>query len=92
MIRSFEHKGLERFFLTGSKAGIQPAHESKLRKQLTALNNATKPSDMGAPGWDLHPLGGDKEGFWSVTVNGNWRVTFKFSGTDAEVVGYKDYH
>ncbi|MBI1627071.1 type II toxin-antitoxin system RelE/ParE family toxin [Comamonas suwonensis] len=92
MIRSFVHKGLERFFKTGSKAGIQAAHESRLRRQLAALNSAKKPSDMGVPGWGLHPLGGDKEGFWSVTVNGNWRVTFKFDGQDAEVVGYEDYH
>lgn len=92
MIKSFAHKGLEKFFLKGTKAGIQPAHSAKLRLQLYALNSARKPGDMGAPGWDLHPLGGDMDGYWSVSVNGNWRMTFRFDGEDAEVVNYEDYH
>lgn len=92
MIKSFVHKGLEKFFLKGTKAGIQAAHAKKLRLQLFALNGAKKPSDMGVPGWDLHPLGGDMDGFWSVSVNGNWRMTFRFDGEDAEVVDYEDYH
>ena len=92
MIKSFRHSGLEKFFLIGSKAGIQPAHATKLRLQLAALNNATQPSDMGAPGWNLHPLKGELDGHWSISVNANWRVTFLFEGQDVTVVDYQDYH
>lgn len=92
MIRSFRHKGLEAFFSRGTKAGIQPQHASKLRLQLTALNAATKPSDLVAPGWRLHPLTGEFRGFHSITVNGNRRVIFRFVGQDVELVDYLDYH
>ena len=92
MIQSFRHKGLELFFKKGSKAKIQPHHEDRLRLQLFALNRATKPEDLNAPGWRLHPLSGDMQGFWSITVNGNWRLIFRFVGTDAELVDYLDYH
>lgn len=92
MIKSFTHSGLEVFFNTGSKKGIQPHHEKRLRNQLAALNSAQKPEDMGVPGWKLHPLTGQMDGYWSITVNANWRVTFKFEGSDAYVVDYQDYH
>jgi proteic killer suppression protein len=92
MIRSFRHKGVERFFRTGSKAGIQPKHAGRLRNQLFALNNARRAEDMNAPGWNLHPLRGDLEGHWSVSVSGNWRLTFKFEGEDVVFVDYQDYH
>lgn len=92
MIRSFKHRGLKKFFETGSKAGIQPVHAAKLEVQLGFLDAATTPNNMAVPGWDLHPLKGELEGHWSVKVNGNWRLTFRFSGTDAEVVDYQDYH
>jgi proteic killer suppression protein len=92
MIRSFRHKGLEAFFRTGSKAGIQPAHAEKLRRQLTALEYAVRPEDMNAPGWRWHPLKGDLRGHYAVTVNGNWRLVFRFDNDDAELVDYLDYH
>lgn len=92
MIKSFKHKGLERFFTTGSTAGIQAKHANKLRIQLTALNHAVKPEDMNAPSWKLHPLKGNLEDHWAITVNGNWRLTFKFDGSHAELVSYQDYH
>jgi proteic killer suppression protein len=92
MIKTFRHKGLEAFFLTGSKAGIQPRHAGKLRVMLTALNLAKAPEDMNAPGWRLHALKDDLRGHWSVWVNGNWRLTFRFNGDDAELVDYQDYH
>ncbi|HEX8815329.1 MAG TPA: type II toxin-antitoxin system RelE/ParE family toxin [Terriglobales bacterium] len=92
MIRSFRHKGVEQFFRTGSKAKIQAHHAERLRKQLFALDNAKSPGDMNAPGWKLHALHGDLEGHWSVTVSGNWRLTFMFAGQDAELVDYRDYH
>jgi len=92
MIRSFRHKGLERFFLHGSKAGIQAAHASRLRLQLGRLDAAAGPGDMNLPGWRLHPLKGPLKGMWAVSVSGNWRLTFAFDGKDAELVDYRDYH
>jgi proteic killer suppression protein len=92
MIKSFAHKGLEKFFGSGSKAGIQPAHADRLRLQLGALNAATKPEHMNIPGWDFHELKGKLAGTFSVSVNGNWRVTFQFEGEDAYIVDYQDYH
>ena len=92
MIKSFRHKGLASFFETGSKAGIQPHHAGKLRVILTALDNAVGPDDMNVPSWRLHALDGTLADHWSVWVNGNWRLTFKFIGNDAELVDYQDYH
>ena len=89
MIRDFRHKGLEQFFKTGSKAGIQPSHATRLRLQLAKLDGAKSAADMGLPGW--------LQWFWtpmvlSVWVNGNWRLTFDFDGEDAVLVDYRDYH
>jgi len=92
MIRSYRHKGLKQFAESGSKAGIQPKHAQRLRRLLTALDAASQPQDMNAPGNDLHPLRGDLAGHWSVWVNGNWRLTFAFDGEDVVLVDYRDYH
>ncbi|MDD3883758.1 MAG: type II toxin-antitoxin system RelE/ParE family toxin [Gallionella sp.] len=92
MIKSFRHKGLEAFFLTGSKAGIKPSHELKLRRQLRRLDESVAPTDMNLPGWKLHALAGSMVGHYSVWVNGNWRLTFAFEGQDAVLVDYQDYH
>ena len=92
VIQSFRNAGLERFFKTGSKAGIQPAHAKKLSRQLFVLNDVQSPLHMNYPGWDLHPLKGELAGHWSVSVNGNWRMTFRFEGEDAVLVDYRDYH
>jgi proteic killer suppression protein len=92
MIKTFQHKGLERFFRRGSKAGIQPAHAGKLKVQLGMLDTARSPADMGLPGWKLHPLTGNLEGHWAVSVSGNWRLTFTFDNGDAILVDYQDYH
>ena len=92
MIKSFAHKGLEAYFNTGSKKGIQPAHATKLRLQLAALNQAKLPNDLNAPGWRLHELKGDYRGYHSITVNGNWRIIFRFVASDVELVDYLDYH
>jgi addiction module HigA family antidote len=89
MIKTFRHRGLKAFFETGSKAGIQPHHASKLKRQLIRLNVAKNPSYMNMPGWRLHPL---STGQWSVWVNGNWRMTFEFEGENALLVDYQDYH
>ena len=92
MIRSFKHKGLARFFQTGSTAGIRPDHAKKLRLILGRLHVAVKPQDMNLPGLRLHELSGNRAATWAVDVSGNWRVTFNFPGNDAEAVNYEDYH
>jgi proteic killer suppression protein len=92
MIKKFRHKGLGRFFLTGSVAGIQPAHGKRLQLILSRLDASIQPKDMDLPGLRLHELIGRDKGRWSVWVNGNWRVTFCFEGTDASDVDYEDYH
>jgi proteic killer suppression protein len=89
VIKSFRHKGLQLFFETGPKTGIQPHHAERLARQLARLNVAAQAQDMNIPGWRLHRL---QNGHWSVWVNGNWRVTFTFEGQDAILVDYQDYH
>ena len=92
MIQSFRHKGLGRFFETGSAAGIQPKHAKRLRMLLVALETAVTIDDMDVPIFRLHPLKGKEKGRWSVWVNGNWRVTFEFRDGQAHVLDYEDYH
>ena len=92
MIKSFQHKGLQAFFESGSKAGIQPHHAPRLARQLRQLNDSARPQEMNMPGWGLHSLSGDLAGFYAVTVNGNWRMVFTFEGVDAILVDYLDYH
>ena len=92
MIKNFAHKGLQAYFATGSKAGIQPTHAARLKRQLAQLDQAAAPRDMNVPGWKLHSLKGELAGQWAVWVSGNWRMTFKFDGADACVVDYQDCH
>jgi proteic killer suppression protein len=92
VIQSFRHKGLKRFYESGSLAGIQPKHAKRLRMLLAALDTAHVIGDMEVPGFNLHPLRGQGKGRWSVWVNGNWRVTFEFREGHAYVLDYEDYH
>lgn len=92
MITSFIHKGLGRFYKTGNTSGVQAKHAKRLRLILSNLDQAEVPNDMDLPGLRLHQLKGSRKGIWSVTVSGNWRVTFRFEGRDAEIVNYEDYH
>lgn len=92
MIRSFKHKGLEQFFYQGSKKGMQPKHATKLRIQLAALDNAKDVADVAVPNWRLHALSGDLKGHFSISVDENWRLTFRFEKGDVEVLDYQDYH
>jgi proteic killer suppression protein len=93
MIKTFRHKGLRAFFEQGSVAGIQAAHASKLGAMLRRLNEATSPQGMNLPGWGLHSLKGkDLKGHFAVSVSGNWRLIFRFEGTDVVLVDYLDYH
>jgi proteic killer suppression protein len=92
MIVGFRHKGLETFFRTDSLKGIQAAHAKKLRIILAALDAANEPRELDLPAFRLHSLKHDLKGHWSIWVNGNWRVTFRFIGPDVELVDYQDYH
>ena len=92
MIKNFIHKGLGKFFTTGSKAGIQVRHEKRIRLILAQLNQAKTVEDMNIPTLALHPLKGNRKGIWAVTVQANWRITFRFIKGDAEIVNYEDYH
>ena len=92
MIRSFQHKGLKVFYETGSTRGIRADHAKRLKRVLAVLDQAQHPEDADLPGYRLHLLKGDMAEFWSVSVSGNWRVTFRFIGQDVELVNYLDYH
>ena len=92
MIKSFKHKGLQKFFETGVTSGIKSAHKKKIRIQLAALDTATNIDDMNLPGFRLHSLKGVKQGIWAIDVNKNWRITFEFTEGCAYIVNYEDYH
>ncbi|GAB4485176.1 MAG: type II toxin-antitoxin system RelE/ParE family toxin [Thermodesulfovibrionales bacterium] len=92
MIASFAHQGIEQFYKTGSTAGIQAKHAKRLRLILTLLDAAAVAEDMNAPGLRLHKLRGEKKNLWTVTVQANWRVTFRLQDNNAEIVNYEDYH
>jgi len=98
VIKSFRHKGIQLFFETGSKAGIQAKHAERLQVMLGVLNAACLPQDMNAPSWKLHKLSGRNpkaqsvQDHWAVSVSGNWRLTFYFEGEHAILVDYQDYH
>jgi len=92
VIKSFKHKGLEALFLSGSTRGIQAKHGQKLSDIMDMLDNASQAQDMAFPGSGLHPLKGDKAGYWAIKVSGNWRVVFRMEQGDAYDVDYLDYH
>ena len=92
MIKTFRHKGLQRFYETGKHSGIQAKHAEKVRMQLAALDTSQTIDDMDIPGYRLHPLKGNRDGYWSIRVSGNWRITFRFEYGDAYEINYEDYH
>lgn len=92
MIVSFRHKGLEALYSKGTKKGVQAGHVAKLLRILSALDVAQGPQDLAIPSFRTHRLTGALAGHWSIWVNGNWRVTFRFHGTDVELVDYQNYH
>jgi len=92
MIRSIRHKGLKRLFEQDDPRGVNPEHVGRLRDILATLHAAPSVAHIDLPGFRLHPLKGQMKGFWAVTVRANWRVIFRFVGTDAEDVDYVDYH
>ncbi|MEO0647665.1 MAG: type II toxin-antitoxin system RelE/ParE family toxin [Cyanobacteria bacterium J06650_10] len=92
MIISIRHKGLLKFFETGSTVGIQSKHAELLEDRLAALNTTQSIDDMSIPGYRLHPLKDKMKGRWSIKVSGNWRLTFEFRQGDVHVLDYEDYH
>ena len=92
MIKKFRHRGLEKYFEKGAKAGIQAKHEKRIRLILARLDASTSPQDMNLPGLQPHELKGKRKGTWSVSVSGKWGITFVFDGVDAIDVDYEDYH
>jgi toxin HigB-1 len=92
MIKSFRHKGLKKFYETGSTSGIQANHANRLRMQLIALETAQSIDDINIPGFRLHPLRGQLKDRWSISVNANWRLTFEFRESHVYILDYEDYH
>ena len=92
MIKSFRHKGLERFFRKGDSKGIQAHHAGRIERILAMLDEANTPEQLNIPGMYLHPLKGDRKGEWAMSVSGNWRITFSFEGDDVIIVNLEDYH
>ena len=89
MIKTFRHKGLAALFETGNARKVQPKHAKRLNLILTARHAATQAEHMAMPGMRFHPLHG---GRYSVWVDENYRVTFRFDGGHAYEVDYEDYH
>ena len=92
MIKTFKHKGLRLYYETGSTRGIQAKHADRLRMQLAAMDSALEIADLDIPGYKLHPLKGDRKGVWSISVSGNWRLTFEFRDGHVYLLDYEDYH
>jgi proteic killer suppression protein len=92
MIVRFRHKGLERLFASGETRGVSAQQGKRLRRLLASLSTATSPLNMNIAGYQLHPLVGEREGEWAVSVSGNWRLVFRFEGENATDVDLVDYH
>lgn len=92
MIRTFKHRGLERFFTRSDYRGIPAQFAPRLERMLDRLDASQKPEDMNLPGYRFHALKGERKGAFAVSVSGNWRLTFRFDGQDAADVDLEDYH
>ena len=92
MIRGFRHRGLKRLYERGDPSRVRPDQADRIALALADLDDAHKPSDLDLPGYRLHPLKGDRSGFWSISISGNWRIVFRFDYGDAWDVELVDYH
>ena len=92
MIRRFRHRGLKRLYEDDDRRGLNARHVEKIRRILARLDRGSEPRYLDLPGWRLHPLKGDLDGFWSVAISANWRIVFRFENGDATDVDYLDYH
>jgi proteic killer suppression protein len=92
VIESFRHKGLKKLYENDDPRGVSSEHLSKLRNILARLDASASVEDLNLPGFRLHPLKKDLEGYWAVVARANWRVVFRFAGGKATEVDYLDYH
>ena len=92
MIQRIRHRGLRRLHEDDDRRGLNAAQVDKIRVILARLERAAMPSDMDLPGLRLHPLKGEMAGYWSVAVNANWRIVFRFQDGDVTDVNLIDYH
>lgn len=91
MIKSFKHKGLQQYFERGIAKGLRADHLRKIGGILDLIDRSTDVADFQML-YQCHKLKGDREGIWSMTVSGNWRITFEFINGDAYILNYEDYH
>ena len=92
VIKSWQHKGLKKFYLTGDKSGIMAEHAHRLKTILQFLDAATSPNQLNLPSFGYHKLKGEYKNFYAITVRSNWRIIFGFDEEDAILVNYLDYH
>ena len=92
MIKSFKHKGLKQLFEKGIVSGIPAQDAERINDRLQAIDTANEIAELNRQIYKLHPLKGEREGYWSITVRANWRITFQFSNGDAYILNYEDYH
>jgi proteic killer suppression protein len=91
VIKSFLHKGIKQLFEKGKSSKVNAQQKDKCLRLLDALDAALEPGDMNLPGWNFHPLKGNPKRY-SVSVTGNWRITFGWKGEDAIHIDLEDYH
>ena len=92
MVRTFRHKGLKRLFEKDNPSGVRADQAGRIRDVLSQLDQAARATDLDLPGYRLHALKGDLQGFWSVTISGNWRILFRFEDGAAPDIDLVDYH
>lgn len=93
MIGSIRHKALRRFAETGETQGLPADAIARLKRLISALGAAENVEELSTiPGWRLHALKGDRKGYWSLSVSGNWRLIFTWSNGRADGVDLVDYH
>ena len=92
MIMTFQHKGLKRLFELGDRSKVLQEGVDKIERILARLEEAEDVHDMALPGFRFHQMKGNREGFWSVAVTGNWRIIFRFENGHAFEVDLIDYH
>jgi len=92
MIVNFKHKGLKNFFINNDGRLLNKQFISRITRILDRLDVSEEVEDMNVPGWGFHPLKGNRKGVYAVTVNGNWRITFKFESAEAFDIDLEDYH
>ena len=92
-IRTVRHRGLKHFIEDDDDRGIRRDLVNRVRRILTALQSVENVEGLeGPPGWRIHQLTGDRAGTWSISVSGNWRITFEIVNDEIHGLGLEDYH